>query len=147
MATFSKMMKMGVTATLLFAGIATETQAFSGANGGATGVGGGGRYALRLIGKIVCTSCSLDEARKAQPDLYHLYQLTHKNGQMVVEVKAVNNSTRWGALTWPPQLWVRAEDKIFQQLIVEKNLSKEIEITGLLSNSRTLDVIDVDVRG
>jgi hypothetical protein len=29
----------------------------------------------------------------------------------------------------------------------EKNVSKEIKITGLLSNSRTLDVLDIAVRG
>jgi len=147
MATFSKMMKTGVAAALLLAGISTGAQAFSGIGGGATGIGGGGRFPLRLTGKIVCTSCSLDEARKAQPNAYHLYQLTYKNGQAVVEVSTVNNSVRWGALTWPPQLWVRAEDKIVQQLITEKNLSKEIEITGILSNSHTLDVFDVAVRG
>jgi len=142
------MMKIGAVATLVFAGITTGAQAFSGVGGGATtGIGGGGRFALRLTGTVVCTSCSLDEARKAQPDAHHLYQFSHKNGQMVIEVKTVNNSTRWGTLTWPPQLWVRAEDNTFQQLNTEKNLSKDIEITGLLSSSRTLDVFDVDVRG
>jgi len=148
MATFGKMIKAGVTTMLLLAGVASCVHAFSGPGGGtATGIGGGGRQALRLTGKVVCMSCSLEEARKAQPDSYHLYQFTHKNGQMVVEVKMVNDSTRWGALTWPPQLWVRAEDKVFQQMTAEQNLSKDIKITGILSNSRTFDVLDVDVQG
>src|SRR5215470_1255655 len=98
MTTFRKMMRTGAAATLLLVGIATGTHAFSGVGGGATGLGGGGRYALRLTAKVVCTGCSLDEVRKAQPELYHLYQFTHKKGQVVVEVTAVNDSTRWGAL-------------------------------------------------
>jgi hypothetical protein len=141
------MIRTGAAATLLLAGIATGAQAFSGAGGTATGIGGGGRFALRLTGTVVCTSCSLDDARKTQPNAYHLYQFSHKNGQMVMEVKTVNKSTRWGALTWPPRLWVRAEDKVFQQLTTNQNVSKEVEITALLSNSRTLDVFDVNVRG
>ena len=147
MVTFRKMLKTGVTATLLLAGLTTGAHAFIGISGGATGIGGGGRGALRITGKIVCTNCSLDEVRKAQPNLYHLYQLTHKDGQAVVEVDTVNSSARWGMLTWPPQLWVRAEDKILQQLTAEKNSSKDIEITGILSNSRTFDVFDVAVQG
>jgi hypothetical protein len=147
MTVFSKMMRTGAVATLLLAGIAAGAQAFGGAGGGATGIGGGGRKAVRITGKVICTSCNLDEVRKAQPDTHHLYQFTYKNGQAVIEVSAVNDSIRWGALAWPSQLWVRAENDTLQQLSAEKNLSKEIEITGLLSNSRTLDVLDVDVRG
>ena len=147
MVLISKMMRTGVAATLLLAGIVTGAHAFTGAGGTATGVGGGGRNALRITGKIVCASCSLDEVRKAQPDSYHLYQLTHKNGLVVVEVKMVNDSARWSALTWPPRLWVRAENNVFQQLVAEQNLFKDVKITGILSNSRTFDVLGVDVQG
>src|SRR4029450_6839857 len=93
-----KMLRTGVAATLLLAGIVTGAYAFTGAGGTAAGVGGGGRYALRITGKIVCASCSLDEVRKAQPDSYHLYQLTHKNGQVVVEVNMGNDSLSWSEL-------------------------------------------------
>lgn len=147
MAMVSRVMRTGVTVTMLLAGIITGAHAFSGAGGTATGIGGGGRQALRITGKVVCVSCSLEEVRKTQPNLYHLYQFTHKNGKIVVEVKAVNDSMRWGELTWPPQLWVRAEEQVLQQLVAEQNLSKDIDITGILSNSRTFDVLDVDVRG
>jgi hypothetical protein len=148
MAMLRKMMRSSAAATLLLAGLASGAQAFSGAGSGSgTGIGGGGRFPLRLTGTVVCTSCSLDEARKTQPNTHHLYQFSHKNGQMVVEVKMVNNSNRWGALTWPPRLWVRAEDKVFQQLTTDQNVAKDVEIRGILSNSRTLDVFEVDVRG
>lgn len=147
MAILSKLMRTGAAAALLFAGLTTVAQAFSGVGGSATGVGGRNRFPLRLKGTVVCTSCSLDEARKAQPNAYHLYQLSHKNGQMVLEVKTVNKSTRWGALTWPPRLWLRAQDKVFQQLTIAENVAKDVEITGILSNSRTLDVFEVDVHG
>jgi len=147
MAAFSKMLKTGMVVALLLTGVATGARGQSGGGGGMTGVGGGGRQVLRITGKVVCVNCSLDEVHKAQPNLGRLYQFTHRDGQAVVEVNMVNDSVRWSTLTWPPQLWVRAEDEVFQRLIAEKNLSKEIEITGLLSNSRTLDMFDVAVRG
>jgi hypothetical protein len=146
MMTFGGMMRTGAAA-LLLAGIATGAQAFSGAGGAATGFGGGGRHALRITGKLVCANCSLEEARETHPALVHLYQLMKKNGRAVMEVTAVNDSIRWGALTWPPRLWVRAGDEILRQLTAETNLAKKIEMTGLLSSSRTFDVVDIDIHG
>jgi hypothetical protein len=40
---------------------------------------------------------------------------------------------------------VRAEDKLFQQLTAEQNLFKEVEVIGLLRNTRTLDMFSVKV--
>ena len=42
---------------------------------------------------------------------------------------------------------MRAQDRVFQQLAAEENLFKEVEITGLLNNSRTLDIFEVTIHG
>jgi ABC-type branched-subunit amino acid transport system ATPase component len=84
--------------------------------------------------------------RKTQPDKHALYQLTHKRGQIVMQVKEIND-TRWRSLVWPPLLWVRAKDSVFQQLTAEENLMREVELTGLLRNSRTLDIFVVTIGG
>lgn len=147
MAILGKVIRTGAAVALLLTSISTGAQAFSGVGGSASSIGGGGRFPLRLTGTVVCTNCSLDEARKTQPNSFHLYQFSHKSGQMVVEVKTVNKSTRWSMLTWPPRLWVRAEDKVLAQLKTEQNETKDVEITGILSGSRTLDVFAVEVRG
>jgi hypothetical protein len=42
---------------------------------------------------------------------------------------------------------VRAKDSIFGKLTAEENLFKEVEITGILSNSRTLDIGNITVLG
>jgi len=64
-----------------------------------------------------------------------------------MKVSAVNDSQVWGRFIWPPWIWVRAQDRVFQQLMAEENLFKEVEITGRLNNSRTLGVFAVTVRG
>jgi hypothetical protein len=42
---------------------------------------------------------------------------------------------------------VRAEDSLFEQLTAEENISKEVEISGVFTNSRTLDISGVTIRG
>ena len=99
---------------------------------------------MQIKGTVLCAGCSLEEVRKAQPDTHHLYQLTHKLGRVVMRVSSVNGSEMWDS-PWPPQLWVRAKDSVFQQLSAEENLFKEVEITGLLNNSRTLDIFGITI--
>lgn len=146
MATFGKTFRTGAAAALLLAGLAT------GANGQVPGggfgsFGGVGRGMLQLKGKVVCTSCTLDEAQAAQPSEHNLYQLAHKRGQVVLQVSAVNDAPRWSQLTGSPRIWVRAADSLFQQLSAEANLFKEVELTGLLNNTRTLDLFAVTIHG
>ena len=43
--------------------------------------------------------------------------------------------------------WVRAKDSVFQQLTAEENLTKEVEITGILRNMGTLDIATVTISG
>src|SRR5262249_37363943 len=143
---FGKTFTTGLVATLLLAGFTSGAQGQAVGGVGLSSFGGERRGVIQITGKIVCTGCSLDEVSNAQPNLYHLHQLTHRRGQLVMEVQTVNDSQRWSALTWPPRLWVRANEQILQELAAEENLLKEVEINGLLNNSRTLDVFDVTVR-
>jgi len=145
MATVSKTLNTSVMMMLVLAGIATGAQGF--VSGGAGSFGGEIRGLVQLRGTVVCATCSLDEVRKAQPREHDLYELMHRQGQVVLKVTWVNNSQRWGLLAWPPRLWVRAKDEVFQQLAAEENLMKEIEIVGLLNNTRTLDIFELTVRG
>jgi hypothetical protein len=50
-----------------------------------------------IKGNVLCAGCELTEVRKAQPGLHHLYQLTHKRGQVVLQVKTINGSGLWEA--------------------------------------------------
>ncbi len=144
MAIVGKTLKFGVAAALLLVGIAAGAQEQAPGGGGGS-LGGETRGLMQIRGTVVCTGCSLEEVREAQPSQHDFYQLLHQRGQVVMQVSWVNNSQRWDHLAAPPRLWVRATDRLFQQLSAEENLLKEIEITGLLRNSRTLDIFAVTI--
>jgi hypothetical protein len=101
----------------------------------------------RLTGKVVCVGCTVEEVHKASPDQHDLYLLSHRRGQVVIEVERASEPQLWRALTVSPQLWVRASDELFTELTAEQNLFKEVEISGLLRNTRTLDMVSVSITG
>jgi hypothetical protein len=144
MGNFAKAIKTGMTTALLVAGIATTGQAI--VPGGAGSLGGEGRGLMFIKGSVVCSGCSLEQAREGQPDRRSLYQLSHKQGEVVMKITAVNDSARWSHLG-QNRLWVRAKDTEFSKLEAEENLFKEVEITGLLNNTRTLDIFGVNIPG
>jgi hypothetical protein len=146
MATVSQTLRTGLAVTLILAGLTTGAQGLVPGGGGVGSFGGESRSTVQIKGKVVCAGCRLDEVRKTQPNEHALYQLTHKRGQIVMQVKEVND-TRWSSLVWPPLLWVRAKDSVFQQLTAEENLMREVELTGLLRSSRTLDIFVVTIGG
>ncbi len=145
MASSGKTIRMGVAATLLLAG--STVGVHGGVTEGGFSFGTEGVGVMQIRGNVICAECSLAEARQAWPDRHDLYQLTCKQGRMVMRVSWVSNSERWSHVVWPPRIWVRGEGKLLQQLNAEENLFKELEITGLLSNSRTLDVFRVTISG
>ena len=148
MTTLSKTIGTGVAAALMLATITTGARGFVGGGpAGGGSVGGATRAEVRIKGNVVCADCSLEEAREAQRRGSNLNQLTHRQGQMVMEVSWVNNSQGMRRFTWPPRIWVRAEDSVFEKLSAEENLFKEVKITGLLSNTRTLDIFEVTIPG
>jgi len=130
---------------LALGGISMTAVAQGFVGGVGTGLGGSVRTPLRLHGNVVCTGCSLEEVRRAQPREHDLYQFSHKNGQLIFKVTSVNHESMFNALAWPPRLWVRASDETLQKLAAEENLFKPIGITGILNSTRTFDVAEITV--
>jgi hypothetical protein len=143
MGTVRDTLKLTVAVLLLLAGISPSAQGF--VPGGAGSFGEETKRPVQLRGTVVCAKCTLDEVRQAQPNEQALYELTHRQGQVVLKVTWVNNSQQWRLLASPPRPWVRAKDGVFQQLTAEENLMKEVEIHGLLHHTRTLDIFEVTV--
>jgi hypothetical protein len=142
-----KTLRNGIAAVLLLTGLSSGAHAQVAIGGFGSVFGGAGRELSQITGKVVCTGCNLEEVRKAQPGQNHLYQFNHKKGQLVMDVSSVDDQHRWRTLAWPPRLWIRASDQMLQKLTAEENLFKEVEITGIIGNSRTLDVFEVTVHG
>jgi hypothetical protein len=141
----SKTLRIGIAATLLLSGITAGAQGDIGAAGSSFGPGGADSVQIR--GKVLCVACSLDEVRQTQPHAPALYQLSYKQGQLVMQVNWVSNTAHWQRVVWPPRLWVRGEDGLVQQLSAEANLFKDLEIQGILSNTRTLDLTSITLSG
>ncbi len=143
MTTLGKTTRAGIVTVGMLIGITT------GAKGqvavGGIPFGGETRGIVQIKGKVVCVECGLDQARKARPGENHLYQLAHRRGQVVLEAGWVNESQRWSNFA-SPRIWLRGEDSLFEKLAAEENLFKEVEITGVLSHSGTLDVSRVMIR-
>ncbi|MGH8009117.1 MAG: hypothetical protein ACREQ3_19195, partial [Candidatus Binatia bacterium] len=89
-----------------------------------------------------CTGCSLADVRKVKSDNARFYQLSSKQGQMVIKVE--KESALWNRLA-SEQIWVRAQSSLLQKLSAKENQSKTIEITGIVSNSRTMDVNGITI--
>jgi hypothetical protein len=134
----------GVAVALLLAGLAVNSR---GEVDGGLGFSPNSELTMQIHGNVVCTECSLEEAQKARPHDTALYQMTSRQGRLVMQVNWVSNTARWSRIVWPPQLRVRGDAHLIHQLGAEENLFKEVEITGLLSNTRTLDLLMVNAQG
>ena len=120
--------------------------------GGLGSFGGEVRGITRFTGHVVCVDCSLQEARKAQPTLSNLYQLSQANpekGQVVMQVETFFDPAermRWESIVGlSHRLQMRATDQVFKELTAEKNLFKELTVTGLLRSTSVLDINSVKV--
>ncbi len=124
----------------------------------AAGLPGAGEFRapLRIVGRVVCAYCDLHEARAAHPELTNLYELRHRQGQVVMQVAASDETTPWAtdeATRWETivgldhRVPVRAADRLFQQLTAEENLLREVHIAGLLRPSRTYDMSAIAFTG
>jgi hypothetical protein len=140
-----KTLRTGMAATLLLTGLTVGAQGDIGAGGSPFGPDGTGTVQIR--GTVLCAACSLEEVRHAQPSEPALYQLSFQQGQVVMRIDWVSTPTRWQRVVWPPRLWVRGEDGLLQQLSAETNLFKKMEIQGILSNTRTLDLASITLSG
>ena len=139
-------MGIGVAAACMLIGMAAGAQGQ--VPGGGFPFGGALRGVTQIKGRVVCVGCSLEEARAADPTLHNLYELRHAQGRAVIQVDAVDDAARWESIAGlAHQVWLRTPDNLFQRLTAEENLFKKIEITGLLSSARTLDVGAVIIPG
>ena len=145
MLTFTKTIRTGMAAALLLAGLTTGAQGF--APGGTSSFGGESRGIMQLRGTVLCKACSLEEMRAAKPNERKLYQLSHTQGQVVMQIATVNGSAMFAPLAQPSRLQVRAKAEVFEKLSAEENMAKEVEITGMLRNTRTLDIATVTILG
>jgi hypothetical protein len=141
----SKTLRAGMAVTLFLAGLTAGAQGDIGAAGSSFGPDSADPVHIR--GTVLCAACSLEEVRRTQPRDLVLYQLSHKQGQLVMRISWVSNPTRWQRVVWPPRLWVRGEDSLVRQLSAEATLFKGIEIQGILSNTRTLDLTSITLSG
>lgn len=130
---------------LVLVGVVTGAHAQV-AGGAFSGAGVSSRGFTHIQGAVRCVGCTIDEVRKAQPGAHHLYQLTYRQRPLVIQVQQVNGLHRWRHLARPLRLGVRAADHVFQLLTTEANLFKTVEITGILRNSRTLDISRIVVQ-
>ncbi len=142
MMTFSKVFKTGLAAAVFMVGIATTArgQVDTGGCNGAP-VGGVGRGLIHIKGTVLCANCTLEDVQHRQPNNHKLYQFTHRKGELVMQVSAVNDSEMFEFSS--PRIAMRAPDHLFQQLTVEENLFREVEIMGVLNNTHTLDMFRV----
>jgi hypothetical protein len=129
---------------LLLAGVTAGARAQ--VPGGVSSFGGESRGVTQFEGKVVCVGCSLDEVQRAQPEQQALYQLCHRKEQVVMAVDTVSEPQVWSSFALPPRVLVRCKDELFETLTAEQNLFKAVEITGLLRNTRTLDMFGVTVK-
>jgi hypothetical protein len=134
----------GLAVALMLTGITASAHGFMGLSPWQPGIPG---RLIQLRGTIVCTGCSLTEARRLQHDKYgnRLYQVTSRQGQLVLDIHAVSNP-RWFDYVTLPQISLRGEEGLLQPLSAPEIQSKDVELTGLLTNPRTLDVSAVVIQ-
>jgi hypothetical protein len=134
----------GLTVALMLTGITASAHGFMGLSPWQTGSPG---RLIQLRGTVVCTGCTLAEARRLQHDPYgnHLYQVTTPQGQLVLNIQAVSNPRWFNDVTFP-QFSLRGEEGLLQSVSTPDTQAKEVELTGLLTTPRILDVSAVVIQ-
>ncbi|HJY84771.1 MAG TPA: DUF4398 domain-containing protein [Candidatus Binatia bacterium] len=146
MATVGNTLKTSLSITLLLVGITTSAWGQVGSD--RFPFSGELRGITQLRGSVVCVGCSLEEVQAARPHLTDLYEFRHEQGWIVMEVDTINERARWqDILGLSHKITVQAPDRLFQRLTAEENLFREVEIVGLLRNTRTLDIGNVTIFG
>jgi len=140
MTTFRKTLRTGVAAALLLAGVSTGAQAFVGIGG----LPAQDNHGWTMKGSVVCTECSLADVANKPSSNGRYYQLSHKQGRMVIKVESADDAGKWNRLA-SEHIWLRAQSNLLQKLSAKENQTKTIEITGIVSNSRTMDVNSIAI--
>lgn len=105
-----------------------------------------GRH-IQLTGKVLCTGCTLEDARKAHPHIpaSRVYMVKTKQGQIVTELHWISNP-HWGEkLVTPHVVQLRADHRLVENLLATATHAQELQVTGLLSHLGTLYVHDVQL--
>jgi hypothetical protein len=134
----------GLAVALMLTGLTLSAHGFMGLSPWQPSLPG---RVIQLRGTVVCTGCTLAEARRLRHDTYgnHLYQVNSPQGQLVLNLQAVSNS-RWFDYVTFPQISLRGEAGLLQSLSAPDTQAKDVEVTGLLTNPRTLDVSAVVIQ-
>jgi len=103
-----------------------------------------------LTAEVVCVGCSLKEVRKAQPNLFNLYQFSDGQEPFVMQINSFYDPSQrhyWQSVVGlGDKVTVRAADHILEELTAEENLFKPMTITGVLRSTGTFDIGRVRVR-
>ena len=133
---------IGLAVALMFGGVSSSVQGFTGLYSAMTR----GEQRTQLTGRLVCTDCSVTEARKVHPYKYgnHLYQLQLGQRQAVMEVRATNHFT-WLNHLMRPNIRVQGEENLLLALTSQDNVRKDVTIAGLLLDAHTLNVQEITI--
>jgi hypothetical protein len=101
---------------------------------------------ISLRGRILCLGCSLEDAQKQQPQAHSLYQVTHQQGRMVIQIDEVDDLRRWQRDIMSHNLHIRAAADVLSQLTDEQTVQKEVELAGRLGSDHVLDVTGILIR-
>lgn len=119
MTLFGKTIRVGVGVACLFVSLTTCV----GGQTPGSSFGGELRGPIRIRGKVICVKCSLDEVGSVLAEEGKLYQLVYRGGgQLVIQVSWVSEPQLWSYMAYPPRLWARGRDSLFQKLTAEENL-------------------------
>jgi hypothetical protein len=134
----------GLAVAFMLTGITASAHGFMGLSPWQPSIPG---RLIQLRGTVICTGCTLAEARRLQHNKYSndLYRVTSQQGQLVLAVHAVSNPRWYDDVTFP-QFSLRGEEGLLQPLSAPETQSKEVELTGLLTAPRTLDVSAVVIQ-
>ena len=104
--------------------------------------GEGGSRGKHLEGRRCCGAY-----RRLQHDRYgnQFYEVTSQQGQLVLNIYAVS-SPRWFDEVTVPQFSLRGEEGLLQPLSAPETQTKNVELTGLLTAPRTLEVSTVVIQ-
>jgi hypothetical protein len=132
---------VGVAAALMLIGVTSSVYGFTGSYSALTR----SSREIQLTGQVICTNCTLDEARKTQPKYAnHLYRLTLEQQPVIMEVYQTTNTT-WLNHLMMPHIQVRGDGNLLLPLTSQDNVRKDITIVGSPMNAQTLDVREITI--
>lgn len=138
---FTRKATVGFAAALMLVGGTASVYGFTGVYSSLTRA----ERQIQLAGKLVCTQCSLEDARKTQPRYANfLYQLRAGQEQLVLDVRWASASV-WLHHLMTPRIRMQGEESLLALLTAKDNNQRNVVISGILLDSQTLDVKDVNV--